>query len=46
MELTPDREQAREMYRQQISQYIARQLVAQQIERPMLDIGYDDQIVS
>lgn len=46
MELTPDREQAREHYRQQIAQYIAGLSVPKQVEQPMLDIGLDDEVIS
>lgn len=46
IELTPEREQAREAYRQQIMNYVAGLAVSKQLENPMLSIGMDDEIIS
>lgn len=45
-ELTPERGQARESYRERIMSFIAGLATAKQVETPMPDIGLDDEIVS
>lgn len=46
MELSQERQEARETYRQRIMQFISGLAVATQAETPMLDIGMDDEVIS
>lgn len=46
MELSPEHEQIREEARQRIAMYIAGQLTARALERPMYNIGMDDEVIS
>lgn len=46
MELTPEREQARLIYTERITQYIAGLILPIQLENPMPYIGMDDEVIS
>lgn len=46
MELEPDREAQRQLNRQRIMQYIARELLPPVLETPQPDIGLDDDTIS